>query len=210
MGRLYSGLAELFHINDHGGVLISHIADEDTDHSLRVVNDANAFESRSIDIMFEIDTVAGELASSIVANVDATGATGGNISAILVSGLTGDFAEIHGMAVVAGMNVIIQNSGVEGDMDSALSNAVNVLASFISAASDVEVFSNDTDTVTIGDAAQFTAIIWDLAIEASNPGVDPLFEFSTGVGTWSTFDPGDTTNQFRQSGRQSWMLSKIR
>jgi hypothetical protein len=113
------------------------------------------------------------------------------------------------MLAGVGVNPIEQLSGVFVDMDSALVNATDRLSEFTTAGSDVQMFIADNDTVTIGSAAKFEEIEFLLAITASNPGIFPVFEFSTGVGTWTTFSPVDGTNAMRNTGVLAWLDSDI-
>ena len=71
------------------------------------------------------------------------------------------------------------------------------------------MFVADNDSVTIGSAAVFEEIEFILDTVASGAGIKPNFDFSTGVGTWSSSTPTDGTNGMRNTGIVSWDLSDI-
>jgi len=126
--------------------------------------------------------------------------TGGDTSLINCSATEGS-ADAHCMVVNSEIEVILQHVGAFGDMDTATATGTtNMLAAFISTTTDRAIFPNDNDTIEIADAAQFDQIQFALDTEASNPGIKPTFEYSTGVATWETFAPIDGTEGMRASG----------
>lgn len=136
-------------------------------------------------------------------------ATGGRFHGLSISKAGQGTIEVYGLHANADVNPIMQNSSIAFDMDSASTTAGgDVLASFISTASDVTMFASDNDTVTVGDASKFNSITFDLDTNSSKE-ITPTFEYSTGVGTWSTFTPTDTTSGMQQSGAISWNLADI-
>ena len=60
------------------------------------------------------------------------------------------------------------------------------------------------DDMTFGLATMFEELQFTVAAPASNGGIKPIFEFSTGVGTWDTFVPLDGTDGLRRSGVVEW------
>ncbi|MDE0769810.1 MAG: M12 family metallo-peptidase [Opitutaceae bacterium] len=81
-------------------------------------------------------------------------------------------------------------------LDSILVNAIDQLEDLSSNifGTDVPAFVADNDTITIGDSEKFEELFFWLDTPASGSGVSPIFEFSTGIDTWSTFTPTDNTN----------------
>jgi hypothetical protein len=88
-------------------------------------------------------------------------------------------------------------------LDSILVNAIDQLEDLSSNifGTDVPAFVADNDTITIGDSEKFEELFFWLDTPASGSGVSPIFEFSTGIDTWSTFTPTDNTNGFTNNFR---------
>lgn len=186
------------------GINIFHTASEADDHALEIDVDAAGFgDVKGLNIDYITGAVgAGSDDSIILVNIDESAATGGEVHALEVLATTGS-ATVEAIHAGVGVTPLHQSVGTFGDMDSALVNAVDRLAEFISTGSDIAMFVADNDTVTIGDAAKFGEIEFLLATVASGAGVKPTFEYSTGVGTWSAagvFVPTDGTNGLRNSG----------
>lgn len=189
--------------------IITHTALSDDDHALEIDCDADGHgDVKAVDIDYITGNIGeGSDEAVILVNIDESAATGGDVTALEVLATEGN-AQVNGMLTGVGVNPIGQLSGAFGDMDSALSNAVDVLADFISAGSNVQIFSNDNDTVTIGNAVKFEEIEFLLAVFSSQ-NINPTFEFSTGVGTWTTFSPVDGTNGLLNNGVIAWLDSDI-
>ncbi|MEE8150633.1 MAG: hypothetical protein V3T43_02815 [Nitrosomonadaceae bacterium] len=151
---------------------------------------------------------AGDFDFAQVINIDESGATGGFIAALAVLATEG-LAEVAAIDVGPNVGPIRQQSGDFLDMDSALVNAVDSRTAFITAGNDVQIFVANSDTVTIGHATKFEGMEFLLAIVSSGGGIAPTFEYSTGVGTWATFEVVDGTNGMRNSGNISWQSSNI-
>ena len=192
------------------GMDLTHTATQDDDHALEIDLDAAGFgDVKAVDIVYTTGAISsGEDESVILVNIDESASTGGDVIGLEVLATEGS-AEVYGLGVGVGISPIVQLSGAFEDMDSALVIAVDRLAEFISSASDIAIFVADNDTVTIGDAEQFQEIEFLLDTVASGAGIDPTFEYSTGVGTWATFSPTDGTNGMRNTGIVKWLLSDI-
>ncbi len=146
------------------------------------------------------DNVAGSLVS-----VDETLSTGGNIFGLGVVSSNQGSADVYGLGVGIEVNPILQQSGTFADLDTILEEANDVTTELSGGgAGNITVFSNDDDTMTFGDVAKFQELEIFIDTPASGAGVRPTFEFSTGVGTWASFDPLDGTDGFRQSGAILW------
>lgn len=200
----------ILHIDEDGEVEITHTADENEDHALRIIADAAGFgDVRGIDISYQTNAiVTGEDEEVILISIDESLATGGSVAGIEILATEGS-ATIYGLEAGAVVNPILQLSGTFVDMDSALSNAANVRADFISEVSNVEIFSLDDDTVTIGDGDQFEEIEF-LLNTVSSKNIQPVFEFSTGIGTWTVFSPTDGTNGMTNTGGVvAWTLAEV-
>lgn len=204
-------LTESGHTLDVGGIVhIEHTAASNDEHGLGIICDANNFaDVKCFNIVYKTGILeAGEFAECISISLDREGATGGSVAGIAINSPS-DTAVVYGMFAGVGINPITQASGTFGNMDSALVIAVDRLTEFTTSGVDIVMFVADNDTVTIGDIGKFEAISFVLATIASGAGILPVFEFSTGVGTWSSFSPLDGTNAMTNSGVISWMNADI-
>ena len=189
---------------------VLHTATSADEHAADIVHNAAGFgDSKALDI----DYITGALAAGsdtaiALANIDQSLTAGGDITAIEVLATEGS-AQVNAVLAGAGVSPIEQLSGSFSDMDSALVNAVDQLAAFISTASDVTLFVADNDTVTIGNASKFEEIEFLFDTVASGSGVKPTFEYSTGSSTWASFTPVDGTNGMRQNGVIAWLDGDI-
>ena len=199
----------LGHLDFTGEFDILHTATGTDEHALEIILDADGNgDVKALDIDYITGAIAtGQDEAIILVNIDESAATGGDVIGLEVIATEGS-AKVTGLGVGVGVGVVEQLSGVFTDMDSALVNATDRLAEFISAASDIEMFSANTDTVTIGNAAKFEEIEFLLAT-VSSKNIQPTFEFSTGSGTWDTFTPVDGTNGMLNNGVIAWFDSDI-
>jgi len=193
-----------------GTIDLTHTATESDDHAFDVSCNAAGFgDVRAVQLGYTTGTISvGQDEAVILSNIDQSLATGGDIIGHEILATEGS-ATISGMGVGILVDPIVQLSGSFGDMDSALVNSTDRLAEFISAGSDIALFVSNSDTVTIGNAAKFEEIEFLLDTVASGAGVKPTFEFSTGVGTWTSFTPTDGTDGFRQNGIIAWLDGDI-
>jgi len=197
-----------FFVQGHIG--IERSADGLNQHALDIEADGNAFGGFKA-IFLDYDTgiiVEGDDAGAIFINIDKFESTGGEVSGIEVVSTEGG-ANTIAMEVGVQVGVVEQLSGIFADMDSALNNTIDVLTEFLSEASDVDIFVNNGDTVTIGNAEKFQELEFILDTSASGAGIKPNFYFSTGVDTWEQFTPGDGTNGMRDSGVIIWLDQDI-
>jgi len=169
---------------------------------IEVDDSDNMSGGRSISLDFDSGALAPtEQQAAYLVNVDESLSTGGEIYGYAMIGIDEGSAELYALGVGAGVNAIRQVSGAFGDADSILVLAVDQTAALASGgAGNVTTFVADDDTITTGDAAKYNEIGFLIGTVASGGGIDPLFEYSTGVGTWATFTPSDGTRGFRNSG----------
>ncbi len=194
-----------------GDMELTHIATESDEHAFEIDVDADGFgDVKALDIFYDTGAiVTGQDEEAILVQFDEFDATGGDLTALGVLVTEGGADMIIGLFAGALVNPIQQLSGIFADMDSALVNAVDELADLINASVDTNIFVADNDTVTIGDAAKFEEIGFILTTVSSGAGIRPKFEFSTGVGTWTEFNPTDGTNQMRNNGVIAFLNSDI-
>ena len=193
-----------------GSFDLVHVSTGTDDHALEIDFNAAGFgDNKAIDINYVTGAISlGDDEEVILINIDESLAIGGDVVGIEIIGTEGS-ANLIGMQVGALVSPIEQLSGIFSNMDSALNNSIDVLTAFITPGDDIDIFVNDDDTVTIGNDIKFEEIEFLLDTSASNPGISPIFYFSTGVGTWGEFTPADGTNGLRNNGVMVWLDSDI-
>lgn len=195
-------------INDATGssLIITHTSVGEDDLAVEIIADAAGFGgAKALDIDFITGAQAvGYEDAAIVVNVDDTLATGGEVYGMEVL-VTPGSATITAIRAGALVNPLEQLAGTFADADTILNKAVDVTAALANGgAGAITTFVADNDTFTIGAAAKFEEISFNLATPASGSGIAATFEFSTGVGTWTTFGPTDGTNNMKNTGVIAW------
>lgn len=191
----------LFTILPNGEIDINHMATENGEVALSILVDARGFA----DIVgIEIDYITGALAIEneeeiILIGIDQSLATGGEIVGYEIVPTEGD-ANVIALQTGILVDPLRQLSGFFADMNSAFVAGVDRRAEFIDPDSNIAMFVNDDDNVTIGNEIKFEEIEFLLATNAGGVGIKPVFEHSTGVGTFDVFNPADTTRGMRQTG----------
>jgi len=189
---------------------INHVALADGEASFHVNTNVNGFGGvNSLTISYVATSVGVgdfEVANNIV--LDVSGSTGGVATAHLINTIEGG-ANVVGMSCGPGVDPLLQNAGEYVDMTSALNNGVDALTEFTTPGDNVSMFVANGNTVTVGFTTEFPSIAFDLATNAGGAGVKTSFEYSTGVGTWASFNPNDDTDGFRQSGVISWDIDGL-
>lgn len=177
------------------------------------IENNNAEDTHAMVINFTATGLApGEFGSAYTTNVITDGSTGGVIigNEYLVTG-TGS-AEVHALHMGAEVIPLTQNSGTFGNMTKGYefltpSTYNDETTDFNATGTDEEIFANTSDAILIAFTSTFSEFGVDLAVSASNPGIKPTFEYSTGAGTWDPFTPVDETQGFRQSGDIFWIIA---
>jgi hypothetical protein len=189
-----------------GAACVEHTATEADEHGLEVVIDAAGFgDVKAIDVNYTTGTIgAGEDEGVILINIDETAAAGGEVFAIEVLTTTIGSDEVVAVKCGAGVAPISQAAGTFGDVDTVLNKTVDVTASLIlGGGGNITMFVADNDTITIGNASQFSELEVILDTGASQ-NVQPTWEYSTGIGTWAAFTPTDGSNGFLNTGVMLW------
>jgi hypothetical protein len=196
---------------DASNGIISHTATEIDDEALRVIADAAGFGGyKAIDLSYVAGAIgAAEDEEVALVNIDETLTTGGRVVALEVLATDEGSAEVDAVEVGVGVNPLIQSVGSFADADLVDNDGTPTNDLDQPGGNSVAIFSADNDTLTIGDAAKFSEIEVILDTGASNPGIAPTFEYSTGVGTWAAFTPADGTSQFRNTGVIAWLLTDV-
>jgi hypothetical protein len=193
-----------------GGIDLIHTSTFDDDHAFEIDCNAAGFgDVKCIDIVYTTGAIsAGEVEEAIITNIDQFSAVSGDVIGMEVLTTEGG-AEIYGTKFGILINPVAQLVGTFEDMDAASAAMKDVLEEFITTASDSAIFTNVNDAVSIGNTAKFEEIEFILETAASNPGIKPTFEYSTGTDTWTAFSPTDGTNGMRNNGVISWLDSDI-
>lgn len=186
---------------------VLHTATTDDDHALEVVVDAAGFgDVKAIDITYTTGAITTACSEGVLlSNIDESLSTGGEVYALEVLTTSLGSAKIVGLKTGINVHPVEQFVGTFGDAASILVLAVDQLTALSDGgAGNISVFVADNDTITIGFASKFEEIEMLVDTGASGSGIAPVFEFSTGVGTWATFVPTDGTNGFRNTGSILW------
>ena len=201
-------LLDIFNVN--GSIDLIHLATISDDHAFEIDINADGFgDVKAIFINYITGAIVdGQDEEVILINIDDFQAIGGDVVGLEVISTEGG-SMIIGLEAGVLVHPIEQLSGTFEDMDSALNVSTDVLAYFISTSLDATLFQTDNSNVTIGNAVKFEEIEFILETTASNPGIKPTFEYSTGVGTWDSFTPSDGTNGLRNTGVILWLDSDI-
>jgi hypothetical protein len=203
---------DLGNVSGLESLAVDHTSAEADDFGVEVVVDAAGFaDVKGVDIVYTTGPIsAGEDEEAILINVDQSASTGGRLVGVEVVATGEGSAEIDALEVGATVHPVHQQSGTFADADSILVLAVDQTTALSSGgAGNVSTFVLDNDTVTIGDAAQYTELEFIVDTPASGSGIAPTFEYSTGVGTWAAFGPADGTNGMRNTGIVIWELADI-
>lgn len=113
---------------------------------------------------------------------------------------------------VSNINVrpIGQIAGAELALTTGLVDGVDELADLNNDGVNTNIFVADDDTITVGHTNTFSQIEFILDTVASGGGISPTFEYSTGVGTWSTLVvSSDATNGMRNTGIIGWVTGAV-
>ena len=207
---IFDGLNITRLFNLVGTMDLFHTATADDDHAFELNYDGAGFGgTHALDLVHTTGAIGlGSDETTILINIDQFLATGGDVVGLEVLTTEGG-AKVIGVEVGVQVNPIEQLSGIFSNMNIAIDVTTNVLASFISTASDVAIFENDNEGIIIGNTEKFEEIEFIFDTVASGSGVKPEFFYSTGATTWTQFFPVDATNGMRNNGIILWLDSDI-
>lgn len=153
--------------------------------------------------------VIGQSAYAYQVNILDGTATGGNVYGMYVTRSGSGNTTSYGLRTDIGVNPIRQFVGTYGNVNyGEITASGDVTSSFNSADSDSTMFASNGDTVIVGGSSKFNSIRFNLS-SVSSKNVTLTFQYSTGVGTWSSFTPADSTAGMQESGIISWNTVKI-
>ena len=172
--------------------------------AIHIMTDFNGQpNAESIEIEVNASSISAGLLSVLDIAIDKGASTGGDIHALNVITVGSGAIKVVGLGIFSGIDVLHQHSGSPANMDRALiydGSFSDVTAAFTSTGNDTSIFVSDDDSVYVGHASKFGEIQFNLDTIASGAGIKPTFEFSTGAGAWTVFNPIDTTDGMRDDG----------
>ncbi len=195
-----------------GTVRYEHTAGAGNTRAIELEIDANSFPStHAVRVDLHATALAaGEVMIGYHVSADTSTSTGGMIEAVRVDKAGAGTAEVHALHIDPGIDVIHQETGTFGAIESAWENAVEVTSELNDTGTDLTLFSSNSDILYIGDAATFNELEVNLDTFAGGAGIKPTFEFSNdGAGGWDTFTPVDGTDGFRETGIIEWTIGDL-
>ena len=186
---------------------VTFTATEDDSHAVAIDCDAAGFaDVKALDVIYKSGALnAGDANTAQLSTIDESLSTGGRLFGNVVVSTNIGSAETHALGVGSTVHPIYHKSGGYANADSILVNAVDEKTDLSSGgAGNVSVFVADNDTMTVGSSAKYSEMQIQVDTPSSGGGVAPIYEYSTGVGTWASFSPIDGTNGFRNSGTILW------
>lgn len=147
----------------------------------------------------------GDILTANLNSIDESASLGGRVFGNAVFTTSNGQADVHAMGAAVNVNPIYQQSGTHIDALSLDNNGSDVTTDLSQGGGgNITIFANLNDDFTIGSSSKYSEIEFILDIDSSNGGIQPLFEFSDGVGSFATFAPLDGTNGMRNSGIIQW------
>jgi hypothetical protein len=193
-----------------GPLEVLHTAAFGDTSTIRVVTNASGFSDiKAVQTDYTTGAIgAGDEEGISVTVIDESASTGGNLFAKDILATDGG-AQTWAVRVGAQIAPLKQLSGSFAAADTILVNAVDQTTALSpGGGGGVSIFSANSDTVTIGGTAAFEEVQILLGTVAST-SITPTWEYSTGVGTWSSFSPIDGTDGFLQPGAVAWLLEDL-
>lgn len=196
------GLLEILHSPAVNGTSAIHI----------ISNLDNQPQTDIIDVDVNASTLSSGILGVFNAVIDRGSSTGGTIHVLNVLSSGGGLVGIEAVGVFSGVVVIHHISGVPINMDKALlydGVFTDVTAAFTNTGNDTAMFIDVFDSVYIGHSSIFGEIIFNLDTLASGAGIRPTFEYSTGGGGWTIFNPIDGTDGMRSDGNIGFIVNDL-
>jgi len=190
----------------HGEVEIEHTATEDGDHALDMNIDAAGFgDIKGLQIQYDSGAIStGDIAAVIFVEINQIDAVGGDVIGIEILSTEGGADNIVGIKIGAEISPLIQDSGVfvNPSLGTNNTNTTNVPDMVdASTGTNTTIFVSDNDFIIIGASAAFTQIEFVIETGFGNPGIQPVFAFSTsGTNQFTNFTPTDGTDGFKNAG----------
>ena len=195
-----------------GSFILRHTAVVDDDHAIEIdVNADGHGDVKALDVAYETGSIGeGCIEGVILLNINEADSTiGSEVFGLEVLTTTVGAAKVVGIKTGVGVDPIEQFSGEFANLTTILNAGADVLTELSQGgAGNISMFVSDNNIATLGSNAKFEEIEIVLGT-ASSVTIDPLYEYSTGIGTWAAFTPTDGTNGFRNTGVLLWDDSVI-
>jgi len=153
------------------------------------------------------DVAVGEDINLIDVNIDPQDATGGELHILNVALTEPDGVDVTAVATTNEINVIHQHIGNTTSNVTAfkteLTITTNITNEMNNESTITPIFVFDDDYIYVGADSKYSIIRVSLSITASQT-ILPIFQYSAGPLTWSTFTPTDGTLGFTSSGQIIW------
>lgn len=201
-----------------------------TQGCIRIEHTPNIVGTRGID--FEVDAdgfddtmamvvnyratglAAGNIGMALEINIDTADATGGEIDGLRISKTGEGVIDAVAFATDVGVGVVRQVAGTfvsteQGFYnDGSFTDLTSPTDYLTSTGDNFTLFSTNLDYLYIGMANQFDQLNTTL-VTSGNKTIKPVFEYSDGIGGWTTFSANDNTAGFTSSGIISWQASAL-
>ena len=181
--------------------------------SLKITtNAAGNGDVKALNLVYDTGVLlSGSDNAVMLINVDESKAVNGIVHGFeMITTNTQENLKKVALKIGIGIDTINQSAGDFENATRVLVNAANQTTALSSGgAGNVSVFVADNDTITIGGTVKFEQIEFIIDTVASGSGITPVFEYSTGVGTWTIFSPNDGTNGFTNTGSVGFDKSEI-
>lgn len=189
-----------------GEIFLDHTAAGSDEHALEIDVDAAGFgDVKGLEIEYDTGAIAtGSIAAVILVDINQIDATGGDVIGLEILSTDGGADNVVGIKIGAELAPLVQNSGSFANPALATNNTTTTNVPDMvdgSTGTNTTIFAADNDFIIIGANAAFTEIEFVIETGFGNPGIQPVFAFSTsGTNQFTNFDPTDGTDGFKNAG----------
>lgn len=191
-------------VTGHVGITVT--AGEDDTHGLEITSDAAGFgDHKALEIQYDTGNLSsGETATAILIDINEIDASGGDVVGLTILSTDGGADELIGIVIGAGIDPLRQSSGVFINATLATNNTNTTDVPDMrdgSTGTNTTIFASDNDFIIIGANTSFTQIQFVIETGFGNPGIQPVFAYSTtGTNQFTNFTPTDGTDGFKNAG----------
>lgn len=189
-----------------GHIGITRTASEADQHALEINADAAGFgDLKALEIRYDVGAISdGEVAAAALIEINQIDATGGDAIGLEILATDGAADNVVGIKIGAELDVILQDSGSFADPSLATNDTNTTDVPNMrdgSTGTSTTIFVLDDDFIIIGADAAFTEMEFVIETGFGNPGIKPVFAYSTsGTNQFTNFVPTDGTDGFKSAG----------
>ncbi len=189
-----------------GEIFLVHTATGADEHAFEMDVDAAGFgDIKGLEINYDTGAIStGEIAVAILVDINEIDAVGGDVIGIEILATDGGADNIVGIKIGAEVAPLLQDSGVFANPTLATNNTNTTDVPAMrdnSVLTNTTIFAADDDFIIIGAGAAFTQMEFVIETGFGNPGIQPVFAFSTsGTNQFTNFTPTDGTDGFKSAG----------